>query len=31
LQSLFAKVYAQERVDLAKLQNLLTDIQGRLA
>jgi hypothetical protein len=31
LQSLFAKAYAEERVDLAKLQNLLTDIQGRLA
>jgi hypothetical protein len=31
LQSLFAKVYAEERVELAKLHNLLTDIQGRLA
>jgi hypothetical protein len=31
LQTLSAKVYAEQRVDLAKLQNLLTDIQGRLA
>jgi hypothetical protein len=31
LQSMVAKVYAEERVELARLHNLLMDIQGKLA
>jgi hypothetical protein len=31
LQSLYARMCAEQRVDLARLQNLLTDLQGRLA
>jgi hypothetical protein len=31
LQSLYARMCAEERVDLARLQNLLTDLQGKLA
>jgi hypothetical protein len=31
LQSLYARMCAEQRLDLARLQNLLTDLQGRLA